>query len=108
MMFAPLAESFTMSLTIAAMMLAPPLPPGACVISPQPAVGLSYEAANQLTADAIFAYQYDDNGNLTRKTLLATEQKTEQKRGQATFLGIVVAVRAGAGWIPGPRWWRSP
>ena len=27
---------------------------------------------NQLTADANFAYQYDDNGNLTRKTLLAT------------------------------------
>ena len=27
---------------------------------------------NQLTADANFAYQYDDNGNLTKKTLLAT------------------------------------
>ena len=27
---------------------------------------------NQLTADANFGYQYDDNGNLTRKTLLAT------------------------------------
>ena len=29
-------------------------------------------AGNQLTADANFTYQYDDNGNLTRKTLLAT------------------------------------
>lgn len=27
---------------------------------------------NQLTADATHSYQYDDNGNLTRKTLLAT------------------------------------
>jgi YD repeat-containing protein len=27
---------------------------------------------NQLTADANFTYQYDENGNLTRKTLLAT------------------------------------
>lgn len=33
-------------------------------------------AANQLTADANFAYQYDDNGNLTRKTLLATGNST--------------------------------
>ncbi|MDH5252396.1 MAG: hypothetical protein OEW25_03635, partial [Nitrospira sp.] len=29
-------------------------------------------AANQLTADSNFSYQYDDNGNLTRKTLLTT------------------------------------
>ncbi len=29
-------------------------------------------AGNQLTADTNFAYQYDDNGNLTKKTLLAT------------------------------------
>ena len=29
-------------------------------------------AGNQLTADANHSYQYDDNGNLTRKTLLAT------------------------------------
>ena len=28
---------------------------------------------NQLTADANFAYQYDDNGNLTRKTPRAME-----------------------------------
>lgn len=28
-------------------------------------------AGNQLTADATHSYQYDDNGNLTRKTLLA-------------------------------------
>ena len=32
---------------------------------------------NQLTADANFAYQYDDNGNLTRKTLLATGHYTQ-------------------------------
>ena len=29
-------------------------------------------AGNQLTADATHSYQYDDNGSLTRKTLLAT------------------------------------
>ncbi len=29
-------------------------------------------AGNQLTADSTHSYQYDDNGNLTRKTLLAT------------------------------------
>jgi RHS repeat-associated protein len=34
--------------------------------------GAVVNTGNQLTADANFAYQYDDNGNLTRKTLLAT------------------------------------
>ena len=34
--------------------------------------GSVVNAGNQLTADSSFAYQYDDNGNLTRKTLLAT------------------------------------
>ncbi len=34
-------------------------------------------AGNQLTADATHAYQYDDNGNLTRKTLLATGTYTQ-------------------------------
>jgi YD repeat-containing protein len=34
-------------------------------------------AGNQLTADATHAYQYDDNGNLTRKTLLATGNYTQ-------------------------------
>jgi RHS repeat-associated protein len=34
--------------------------------------GTVVNAGNQLTADANFGYQYDDNGNLTRKTLLAT------------------------------------
>ena len=34
--------------------------------------GTVVNAGNQLTADANFAYQYDDNGNLTRKTFLAT------------------------------------
>ena len=33
--------------------------------------GSVVNAGNQLTADVTFAYQYDDNGNLTRKTLLA-------------------------------------
>jgi YD repeat-containing protein len=34
--------------------------------------GSVVNTGNQLTADANFTYQYDDNGNLTRKTLLAT------------------------------------
>lgn len=34
-------------------------------------------AGNQLTADSTHAYQYDDNGNLTRKTLLATGNYTQ-------------------------------
>ncbi|MDP1946725.1 MAG: LamG-like jellyroll fold domain-containing protein, partial [Nitrospirota bacterium] len=34
--------------------------------------GTVVNAGNQLTADANYAYQYDDNGNLIRKTLLAT------------------------------------
>lgn len=34
--------------------------------------GSVVNAGNQLTADVTHAYQYDDNGNLTRKTLLAT------------------------------------
>ena len=34
--------------------------------------GTVVNAGNQLTADTNFSYQYDDNGNLTRKTLLAT------------------------------------
>lgn len=34
--------------------------------------GSVVNAGNQLTADSNFAYQYDDNGNLTRMTLLAT------------------------------------
>jgi YD repeat-containing protein len=29
------------------------------------------------TADSNFGYQYDDNGNLTRKTLLATGNYTQ-------------------------------
>ncbi len=35
-------------------------------------VGNVTNAGNQLTADATHSYLYDDNGNLTRKTLLAT------------------------------------
>ncbi|MBS0150619.1 MAG: RHS repeat protein [Nitrospira sp.] len=34
-------------------------------------------AGNQLTADATHSYQYNDNGNLTRKTLLATGTHTQ-------------------------------
>jgi RHS repeat-associated protein len=34
--------------------------------------GSVVNAGNQLTADANYGYQYDDNGNLIRKTLLAT------------------------------------
>ncbi len=34
--------------------------------------GSVVNAGNQLTVDSNVAYQYDDNGNLTRKTLLAT------------------------------------
>jgi len=39
--------------------------------------GSVVNAGNQLTADANFTYQYDDNGNLTRKTLLATGNYTQ-------------------------------
>jgi RHS repeat-associated protein len=39
--------------------------------------GSAVNAGNQLTADSNFAYQYDDNGNLTRKTLLATGNYTQ-------------------------------
>jgi len=38
--------------------------------------GSVVNAANQLTADATHSYQYDDNGNLTRKTLLANRNYT--------------------------------
>jgi YD repeat-containing protein len=39
--------------------------------------GSIVNAGNQLTADATHSYQYDDNGNLTRKTLLATGNFTQ-------------------------------
>ena len=39
--------------------------------------GSVVNAGNQLTADATHSYQYDDNGNLTRKTLLATGNYTQ-------------------------------
>lgn len=39
--------------------------------------GSVVNAGNQLTADATHTYQYDDNGNLTRKTLLATGNFTQ-------------------------------
>ncbi|MFO0700129.1 MAG: lipid II-degrading bacteriocin [Nitrospira sp.] len=40
-------------------------------------VGNVTNVGNQLTADATHTYQYDDNGNLTRKTLLATGNYTQ-------------------------------
>ncbi len=39
--------------------------------------GSVVNTGNQLTDDATHAYQYDDNGNLTRKTLLATGNYTQ-------------------------------
>jgi len=39
--------------------------------------GAVVNPGNQLTADANFTYQYDDNGNLTKKTLLATGSYTQ-------------------------------
>ncbi len=39
--------------------------------------GTVVNAGNQLTADANFTYQYDDNGNVTKKTLLATGSFTQ-------------------------------
>ena len=39
--------------------------------------GSVVNTGNQLTADANHTYQYDDNGNLTRKTLLATGNFTQ-------------------------------
>ena len=39
--------------------------------------GSVVNSGNQLTADANFTYQYDDNGNRTRKTLLATGNFTQ-------------------------------
>ena len=39
--------------------------------------GSVVNAGNQLTADATHSYQYDDNGNLTWKTLLATGNYTQ-------------------------------
>jgi len=39
--------------------------------------GSIVNAGNQLTADANYGYEYDDNGNLTRKTSLATGNYTQ-------------------------------
>ena len=39
--------------------------------------GTVVNPGNQLTADATHSYQYDDNGNLTRKTFLATGNYTQ-------------------------------
>jgi RHS repeat-associated protein len=39
--------------------------------------GSVVNAGNQLTADTMHSYQYDDNGNLTRRTLLVTGNYTQ-------------------------------
>ncbi|MGH7260610.1 MAG: RHS repeat-associated core domain-containing protein [Nitrospiraceae bacterium] len=39
--------------------------------------GSTHNVANQLTADANFTYQYDDNGSLTRKTITANANYTQ-------------------------------
>jgi YD repeat-containing protein len=41
--------------------------------------GSVVNAGNQLTADATHSYQYDDNGDLTRKTFLATGNFTSTR-----------------------------
>ncbi|MFO0697907.1 MAG: RHS repeat-associated core domain-containing protein [Nitrospira sp.] len=53
-------------------------------------------AGNQLTADATHAYQYDDNGNLTRKTLLATGNYTQYTYDAENRLTKVEDFAAGA------------
>ncbi len=58
--------------------------------------GAVVNVGNQLTADANFAYQYDDNGNLTRKTLLATGNFTQYTYDAENRLIKVEEFAAGA------------
>jgi RHS repeat-associated protein len=58
--------------------------------------GSVVNAGNQLTADATHAYQYDDNGNLTRKTLLATGNFTQYTYDAENRLTKVEEFAAGA------------
>lgn len=53
-------------------------------------------AGNQLTADASHSYQYDDNGNLIRKTLLATGNFTVYTYDPENRLTKVEEFAAGA------------
>ena len=58
--------------------------------------GSVVNSGNQLTADANFTYQYDDNGNLTRKTLLATGNFTVYTYDAENRLTKVEEFSAGA------------
>ena len=53
-------------------------------------------AGNQLTADSNFSYQYGDNGNLTRKTQLATGNYTQYTYDEENRLIKVEDFAAGA------------
>jgi YD repeat-containing protein len=53
-------------------------------------------AGNQLTADATHNYAYDDNGNLTRKTLLATGNSAQYTYDAENRLTKVEEFSAGA------------
>ncbi len=59
-------------------------------------VGNVTNAGNQLTTDATHSYQYDDNGNLTRKTLLATGNYTQYTYDAENRLTKVEDFAAGA------------
>ncbi|MEK6762395.1 MAG: LamG-like jellyroll fold domain-containing protein [Nitrospirota bacterium] len=58
--------------------------------------GSVVNAGNQLTADATHSYQYDDNGNLIRKTLLATGNFTQYTYDAENRLVKVEDFAAGA------------
>ena len=58
--------------------------------------GSVVNAGNQLTADANRSYQYDDNGNLIRKTLLATGNFTQYTYDAENRLTKVEEFAAGA------------
>ena len=75
-MIPPLAESVAISLTVAAVMPASPITFGTCVRGPEFAVVSIHNAGNQLTEDAQFLYEYDANGNQTKKTSKATNNFT--------------------------------
>jgi len=51
--------------------------------------GTVVNAGNQLTADATYSYQYDDNGNLTRKTLLAIGSFTQYTYDMSALSRII-------------------
>jgi len=57
--------------------------------------GSVVNAGNQLTADANYTYQYDDNGNLTRKTSLATGNYTQYTYDAENRLTTVEEFAAG-------------